>query len=406
MKHIFRRVSLFLAASYVFAALGFLPQARAADMSLAERSPLTGVAFDDRPMIMPEQRDFQMAMIAASSELGRSCGKMESYGWRMNAAEQARVNQIFNNAVDRLRLLGYSITPHALKSVSKDITLFSADRQDRHFVFLWSTGDTGLVLNLCETTSATATPARASSGPGAVGVFSAPMDLAPAKNAKAPPKPFKTVSTDNFSPVGTWEGYYICNGVYTGATFKIKSLRGRDFDGVFDFYPTAKNSMAPEGSYEVKGQYDRETKRMLINPGKWIKHPAGYANTVMVGGFDAEANAFSAYFEGVTGCTSFEAKREGPAVSSKALKKTAPKKAKAAKPKTAKKKKVSVEPKDAYVPTMESVPLPAADSAAKREGAKSGNAKQGSSKSAEPVIEPASSISLDGVAPPPSPMKK
>lgn len=403
MKHFVRGVRPLLAALCVFAGIGFLSQARAADVLLAASSPLTGVAFDDRPMIMPEQRDFQMAMIAASGELGRSCGKMESYGWRMNATEQARVNQIFNNAVDRLRLLGYSITPRALKSLSKDITLFSADRQDRNFVFLWSTGDTGLVLNLCETTSATATPVRASSAPGAVGVFSAPMDLAPAKNAKASAKSFKTVSADNFSPVGTWEGYYICDGVYTGATFKIKSLRGRDFDGVFDFYPTAKNSRAPEGSYEVKGQYDRETRRMLMNPGKWIKHPAGYANTVMVGGFDADANAFSAYFEGVTGCTSFEAKREGPAVSSQALKKSAPKKAKAVKPKASKKKKEpSAEPKNTYLPTMESLPLSASDPIALP---KAGGTK-GTSKSTEPAIEPASSISLDGVAPPPSPMKK
>ncbi len=397
MKQIVCRVRPILAALFAVVSLGFAVSVRAADLPLASSSPLTGVAFDDRPMVMPEQRDFKIAMISASSELKRSCGKMETYGWRMSQTEQARVNQIFNNTVDRLRLLGFSITPHTLKTVSKDITLFTADRQDKRFVFLWSAGDVGLVLNLCETSGAAAS-ADAAPGPRSVGVFSAPMESAPSKSAKTTMKLVKSSNTDNFSPAGTWEGNYICNGAYTGATFKLKNLRGRDFDGVFDFYPTPKNPHAPEGSYEVKGQYDRETKKILINPVRWIKRPAGYLNTVMVGTFDAATNSFSAYFEGVTGCTSFEAKREGAAFA-KAPKAGAPKKATTVKPKTPKKKKSmpkETSPKNSYIPTTESVPLSAVDPAA----------KPSAPKAAGSTIEPAPSINLDGVPPPPAPVKK
>ena len=135
----------------VVANLGVCAETRADDLPRAAASPLSGVSFDDKPLMLPLQRNFQMAMLTAGSELGRSCGRMEAYGWRMSQTEQGRVNQIFNNTVDRLRLLGYQIEPQSLTSVSKDITLFTADRSDRHFMFLWSAGELGLVLNLCET---------------------------------------------------------------------------------------------------------------------------------------------------------------------------------------------------------------------------------------------------------------
>jgi hypothetical protein len=116
-----------------------------------------------------------------------------------------------------------------------------------------------------------------------------------------------------FSPVGKWVGGYTCAQGYTGGTLEIKQLRGQDFSGVFKFYPTIKNPTVPPGSYTVYGQYDNDSRRILINPGKWIQHPANFYNTVIVGGFDPIADSFSAYFQGISGCTSFEGHREGDA---------------------------------------------------------------------------------------------
>ena len=107
---------------------------------LAQSSPLSGITFEDQPLQLPVQQNFQMALLTASSELGRSCGKMEAYGWRMKQSEQGRVDQIFNNTVDSLRGLGYVVETQAPSSVSKDVTLFTADRQDRHSMFMWSAG--------------------------------------------------------------------------------------------------------------------------------------------------------------------------------------------------------------------------------------------------------------------------
>jgi len=291
----------------VLIAFGFTSQARAADLPLAAASPLTGVAFDDRPLLLPIQRNFQMAMLTAGSELGRSCGRMEAYGWRMSQTEQARVNQIFNNTVDRLRLLGYTIAPQSLTSVSKDITLFTADHGAKHFIFLWSAGELGLVLNLCETSAPTLTSEHMASNSPSVQTFNVPMDVVPA-HLDAPSK-FGARAVGGFTPVGEWVGGYTCAQGYTGGTLTIDHLRGQDFDGVFKFYPTTKNPGVPPGSYTVYGQYDRESKRILINPGKWIKRPRNYYNTVIVGGFDPVRDNFSAYFQGISGCTSFEAHR-------------------------------------------------------------------------------------------------
>ncbi|MDE2030076.1 MAG: hypothetical protein KGI97_05870, partial [Alphaproteobacteria bacterium] len=292
---------------------GFAAQAaRADDLPLAAASPLSGVAFDDKPLILPVQRNFQMAMLTASSELGRSCGKMEAYGWRMGQTEQARVNQVFNNTVDRLRLLGYDITPETLSSVSSDITVFTADRKDRHFIFLWSAGQLGLVMTLCETSPPLMPAGQVSTLVPSVQVFPFPSDiisqpLAILGERESTPKP----AADGFTPVGKWEGRYTCLQGYTGGTLTIDRLHGENFDGTFSFYPTSRNRSVPPGSYHVSGQYDPVSKRILINPGKWIKRPPNFYNTVMVGSFYPSTDSLSAVFEGVTGCTSFEARRFG-----------------------------------------------------------------------------------------------
>ena len=308
MTYAARWMKAVLTAVLVLGVLGFVAQAYAADLPLAAASPLTGVAFDDRPLLLPVQRNFQMAMLTATSELGRSCGKMEAYGWRMNQAEQARVNQIFNNTVDRLRLMGYTIAPQVLASVSNDITLFTADRPDKHFLFLWSAGELGLVLNLCQTSAPVPSSAHPMNLVPSVQVFPLPMDDIVPSRLEAVRKTGARAS-NNFSPVGAWVGGYTCAQGYTGGTLQIGRLHGKHFEGVFKFYPTIKNPSVPVGSYTISGDYDAESGRVLINPGTWIYRPLNFYNTVIVGGFDPVKDTFSAYFQGITGCTSFEANR-------------------------------------------------------------------------------------------------
>lgn len=314
---------------------------RAADMPMAAGSPLVGVSFDDQPLILPVQRNFQMALLTVSSELGRSCGKMEAYGWRVKQSEQQRVDGIFSNTVGRLRGLGYTVEAQSPSTVSRDVTIFTADSASKHFTFMWSAGEIGLAMVLCENPrgSNVHSGAMARQAPS-VETFTN-SDLMGYSSSELPAPRGGHKHASKFSPVGAWSGSYTCSQGYTGGTLQISSLRGQNFQGVFRFYPTPRNPSVPAGSYHVYGQYDAESGRALINPGKWIQRPPHFYNTIMVGSFDPLQRSFSAYFQGITGCTSFEAKYGGPGVndlSAKTIKKKAAKKKKhAAKKKTVKK---------------------------------------------------------------------
>jgi len=297
--------SLALAALLSFSVMASAP-VLAADLPLAAASPLAGFAFDDRPLQLPPQRNFQMALLTAGSELGRSCGKMEAYGWRMGDTEQQRVNQIFNATVDRLRGLGYSVESQAPSSVSSDITLFTADKADKHLLFMWSAGEIGLVMVLCETPAPLETQHHTNAP--SVQVFEQPNDVVAAELPNSVRSTTTRASVEHFTPVGDWIGGYTCMQGYTGGTLHITKLTGENFTGFFKFYPTPKNPGVPAGRYEVYGQYDRASHRVLINPGKWLERPRNYYNTIIVGSFDPIARSFSAYFQGINGCTSFEAK--------------------------------------------------------------------------------------------------
>lgn len=331
---------------------------QAADLPFAAGSPLIGFTFDDKPLLLPPQQNFQMAMLTAGTELGRTCGKMEAYGWRMNQSEQARVNTIFNATVDRLRGLGYTVTPQNPNSVSHDITLFAADRVDRHFLFMWSAGEIGLVMTLCETNAPLHGATAATSAPS-VQTF---PDAVVQSRLEAPAPATRQAAANKFTPVGVWMGGYSCAQGYTGGTLQIEHLKGENFDGVFSFYPTPKNPGVPRGSYNVYGQYDAESKRILINPGQWIQRPPHYYNTVIVGGFDSVNNSFSAYFQGINGCTSFEAKYAGTAaaVPHAAIKAVAQKKVvkKKKKAKVVTKLKADKDAAAAVVPVASPAPAP------------------------------------------------
>ncbi len=340
--------------------LGGFSSARAVDLPKAPGSPIAGIAFDDQPLILPVQRNFQMAMLLASSEMGRSCGKMEAYGWRLDGTEQQRVNQIFNNTVDRLRAQGFVVESKSSNAVSRDVTLFTSDRADKHLLSLWSAGEIGLVMILCETSAPLpSSPSNAmKSGESSSALASRAASLAStsllqpagqiALNAAGQQQPADRATNrvgkpvyKDFSPVGSWVGTYTCAQGTTGATLRIEKIRGDQFEGEFDFYPTPRNPYVARGSYKVFGEYDADSQRILVNPGEWIDRPKDFYNTIMIGSFDPVFQTLSAYFQGISGCTSFEARltEAGPAPSKPSLQKKKPEDKKATKLKKVEKTK-------------------------------------------------------------------
>ncbi len=415
--HILKNIKKQIAALFLLMGLA-MPVAHATDMPVAAGSPAAGITFDDRPLLLPVQRNFQMAMLTASSELGRSCGHMEAYGWRMAANEQDRVNQIFNNTVDRMRAQGFSVETKAPTSVSRDVTLFTADRPDKHMIFMWSAGEIGLVMVLCETSA----PLTTRMSPAPILDLNTPQAFPETGNAVRnksdsaqmdvkPKHDFK-----NFSPVGDWVGSYTCSQGTTGGTLHIGRLRADSFEGTFRFYPTPKNPYVPTGKYKVDGEYDRETQRILINPREWLQRPKDYYDTVMIGSFDPVAKTFSGYFQGINGCTSFEAKysvdsaeiKEGHA--GKKVKKHV--KAKPAKAKKVKAKKVAkpeavkIETAQPPAPSPEAPTPPVPPSADIKVGepAAAPPAPPVPTPMAEPVVPPAPSMAPPSEpVPPPAP---
>jgi hypothetical protein len=304
-----------------------------AELPRAAESPLAGLVFDDKPIALPLARNFQVAMTTVGKELQRSCGTIESYGWRLGAGEQQRANQIFASTVERLRGLGYAIQSQSPASVASDVTVFSAERKNKNLLFMWSAGELGLVLLVCDTQPGTGAIA---SPPTPTVIASSPVIVPMPEPMAKPPvvDPFP-----KFTPRGRWIGGYTCAQGYTGGTLTISSVSGEEISGTFRFYPTPRNQNVPKGSYRITGQYDRETKRILINPGAWIDHPKDFYNAIMIGRFDPARKIFSGLFQGVTGCTSFEARYTDANV---AVEETAAKPKK--KPVTKKKPKAETKP--------------------------------------------------------------
>lgn len=262
---------------------------KAADLPKAAVSPIAGITFDDPPISLPVAPNFQVAMQAAAGELGLSCGTVESYGWRMQQSEQQRVNTIFTTTVERLRAQNFIMETRAPTTVAHDITVFTAHRRDKDLLAMWSAGELGLVLLLCDAQSLAAPV-------GANTTFMPPAD------AGNP-----TAQNDDFTPVGAWEGTFFCARGVSGGRLDINAVDGTQIEGSFNFYATRRNAKIPNGSYAVTGSYDPASKRVQLNPGAWIDHPAGFTAVPLIGSFDPAHKTFNAVFQGVAGCTSFEA---------------------------------------------------------------------------------------------------
>jgi len=137
----------------LLAALGLLVSTaplKAETLPLADSTPLAHINFDDKPAALPVTDSFQSALASVAGDLGKHCGATEAYGWRLQQSEQSRVNTIFGNAVEKLQAQGYEMTPQTPASASREITVFTAKKAQQELLVMWSAGDLGLVLLMCE----------------------------------------------------------------------------------------------------------------------------------------------------------------------------------------------------------------------------------------------------------------
>ncbi len=126
-----------------------------ASLERTSASLVCGVTFDDQPLRMAESDTFRRAIDTVAFELKRPCRAHEYLGWPLAQSEQDRVDRIFGDTIAKLRLRGFSIQPQSPAAAGTDVSVFTADRMDgiynRHVLGLWSAGDAGLLLLMCET---------------------------------------------------------------------------------------------------------------------------------------------------------------------------------------------------------------------------------------------------------------
>lgn len=103
---------------------------------------------------------------------------------------------------------------------------------------------------------------------------------------------------------GVWEGRYICGQGPTGLTLKIEGSDPSRLTARFKFYPVPENPRVPSGELEMSGGFDPQVKSFQFRPGRWIRHPIGYATVGLSGRLDASGRLTGRL--PVSGCQTFK----------------------------------------------------------------------------------------------------
>ncbi len=113
-------------------------------------SEISGVTFDDQPLRLSASEPFRRSLDTVSFELGRPCKNQEYLGWPLQQSEQGRVNRVFEEVNEKMKLRGYDLQPRKARSVGSDVAAFTADNAEKRLLGIWSAGDVGLLLLMCD----------------------------------------------------------------------------------------------------------------------------------------------------------------------------------------------------------------------------------------------------------------
>ena len=117
---------------------------------------------------------------------------------------------------------------------------------------------------------------------------------------------------------GTWVGSYTCAQGLTALELTLQETVNGLFWGTNSFSPHPSNPSVPSGSFYVVGAFNARNREVRLQPGPWIKQPAGYlalplVGTLMPGKSETAAEAkFPDHIKGNisgAGCREFLVKR-------------------------------------------------------------------------------------------------
>lgn len=354
-RHIIALAFIALICCYASAANAIERAAR--PLSVASTSSVAGISFSEPARQLPIDTRFSQSIQTVAFDLNLACAQIEAFGWSMAPTEQARVDALFTNTALALNKAGYRVQPQNPASVAEDITVYTATQSatpKEHKLFVWSAGDAGLLLLVCdakgellqeaELTMPNSSNSTLGTAAGFGAYESGPADINPQ------------------DLLGIWEGSYNCRSQgKTGGRLAISRVQaaGADNDhrveGTLSFFPIAGNDNVERGSYRISGTFNSVTQQAYFEPGKWLQQPRGYVAKPIIAYFDAMGGKVSAIFQDTTGCTSFEA-RQKPNSAAEARSIGAPAKKK---PKPKRKPQPKLEPKPE--PAAEAAPAISSD---------------------------------------------
>jgi len=119
-----------------------------------EGSPLAGVRFTERPFPLKDDGTYAEYMGPVAAGIGRTCGRLESYGWEFAgldaAGAQARADRIFQSTMGAFKAVGYTITEVTSKVAEPGLAVYTADADKKQLMLFWAPVQDAIMLLLCE----------------------------------------------------------------------------------------------------------------------------------------------------------------------------------------------------------------------------------------------------------------
>ena len=181
--------------------------ARSNTLRRVSQSEISGVTFDDQPLRLSASEPFRRSLDTVSFELGRPCKNQEYLGWPLQQSEQSRVDRVFEEVNEKMKLRGYDLQPRKARSVGSDVAAFTADNAERRLLGIWSAGDVGLLLLMCDSETprdlAYAAKLKQESDAAAAKKAKPKTGKAKKKNKKRPHGFLKTKAAPMAAPIAT-----------------------------------------------------------------------------------------------------------------------------------------------------------------------------------------------------------
>lgn len=115
-------------------------------------SPMAQVPFAEQPFPLRDDGTFKSYLEKIAADVGRTCGKQESYGWEFRKGDQDKMDRIFQTTMGSFEKTGWLVGETKAKSVQDPLTtVYLADKDRRRLLLVWVPMQDAAMLIMCET---------------------------------------------------------------------------------------------------------------------------------------------------------------------------------------------------------------------------------------------------------------